>query len=64
MPSLCNYGMCHNLGSSTYQGYCNEYHMKRAKLLEMKEQVSKLEEELRLLNAPVKETQKTPEKKE
>lgn len=38
--------------------------MKRAKLLEMKEQVTKLEEELRLLNAPVKETQKTPEKKE
>ena len=30
MPSFCLYGMCHNLGSSSYQGYCNEYHMNRA----------------------------------
>jgi hypothetical protein len=30
MPELCNYGMCHNLASSNYQGYCNEDHRKRA----------------------------------
>ena len=30
MPSFCLYGMCHNLGSSSYQGYCNQNHMKRA----------------------------------
>ena len=36
MPSFCEYGMCHNLGSSTYQGYCNEYHMKRAWKLEQR----------------------------
>ena len=30
MPSFCEYGMCHNLGSSTYLGYCNEYHMNKA----------------------------------
>lgn len=29
MPEFCNYGNCHNLGSSTYQGYCNEDHQKR-----------------------------------
>ena len=34
MPSFCNYLNCHNLASSTYQGYCNEYHMKRAKEIE------------------------------
>lgn len=39
MPSFCLYGMCHNLGSSTYQGYCNEYHMKRAWEREEKERV-------------------------
>ena len=46
MPSLCLYGMCHNLGSSSYQGYCNENHMKRAQLQELKEQVAKLKKEL------------------
>lgn len=30
MSSLCKYGMCHNLGSSTYQGYCNKDHQKQA----------------------------------
>jgi hypothetical protein len=29
MPEFCKYGNCHNLGSSTYQGYCNEYHFKK-----------------------------------
>lgn len=29
MPSFCNYGMCHNLGSSSYQGYCDDYHRKK-----------------------------------
>jgi hypothetical protein len=30
MPSLCEYKMCHNLASSSYQGYCNEDHKKKA----------------------------------
>jgi uncharacterized protein (DUF1499 family) len=34
MPSFCNYMNCHNLASSTYHGYCDEYHMKRAKEIE------------------------------
>ena len=29
MPQFCQYRNCHNLGSSTYMGYCNEYHFKR-----------------------------------
>lgn len=37
MPSFCLYGMCHNLGSSSYQGYCDDYHMKRAWEREQKE---------------------------
>ena len=46
MPSFCLYGMCHNLGSSTYQGYCNESHMKRAWEKEAKETLAKLQESL------------------
>jgi hypothetical protein len=30
MPSFCEYRNCHNLASSTFMGYCNEYHMNRA----------------------------------
>jgi hypothetical protein len=30
MPSFCEYLNCHNLASSSFGGYCNEYHMKRA----------------------------------
>jgi hypothetical protein len=42
MPSFCLYGMCHNLGSSTYQGYCNEYHLNRARVRELREQLEVL----------------------
>jgi len=27
MPALCLYGNCHNLGSRTYMGYCNQSHL-------------------------------------
>lgn len=37
MPSLCLYRMCHNLGSSTYLGYCNAFHMEKGLELEKKE---------------------------
>jgi hypothetical protein len=30
MPSFCEYRNCHNLGSRTYLGYCNEDHLKRS----------------------------------
>lgn len=29
MPKLCLYLNCQNMGSSTYNGYCNENHMKK-----------------------------------
>ena len=29
MPEFCLYLNCHNLGSSLYQGYCNEAHYKK-----------------------------------
>jgi hypothetical protein len=29
MPQFCEYRNCHNLGSRTYLGYCNEEHFKR-----------------------------------
>ncbi len=58
MPSFCEYGMCHNLGSSTYLGYCNEYHMNRAfekeklmKILEANPHLSTLKEARNFLTA-------------
>ena len=48
MPSLCLYRMCHNLGSSTYLGYCNAFHMKKGLELEKKEaeeEAKKMEKE-------------------
>ena len=39
MPSFCKYGNCHNLGSSTYQGYCNAEHLKRGPEREMLQKV-------------------------
>ncbi len=29
MPSLCEFSMCHNLGSSSYQGYCSQSHYEK-----------------------------------
>ena len=48
MPSFCLYGMCHNLGSSIYQGYCNEYHMRRAEYLEAKQKLNEVSSRTRL----------------
>lgn len=47
MPSFCEYRNCHNLASSTWGGYCNEYHFLRAQLLEAKEKVKEVEEKLK-----------------
>jgi hypothetical protein len=44
MPRFCDYKNCHNLASSTYRGYCNEYHFNRAMLEEKKEEIKRLEE--------------------
>ncbi len=44
MPSFCEYKMCHNLGSSTFLGYCNVYHMERGLELERKEAQEKREQ--------------------
>ena len=30
MSSFCKYLHCHNLASSNFGGYCNEYHRKQA----------------------------------
>ena len=35
MPMVCEYRMCHNLGSTTYQGYCNEDHQKQGREKEL-----------------------------
>lgn len=43
MPSFCDYKNCHNLASSTYGGYCNEYHYDRAKIQELKERIKSIE---------------------
>ena len=37
MPKFCEYKMCHNLGSSSWAGYCNEDHYKRGLKEEEKE---------------------------
>lgn len=42
MPSLCAYRMCHNLGSSSFGGYCNEAHQIRGEKDEQKEREEKL----------------------
>ncbi len=66
MPSLCNYKMCHNLASSSYQGYCNEVHYKRALILDLKEQMSTLtasltqQVDLPLQTLPSKESVSVP----
>ncbi len=44
MPSFCEYRNCHNLGSSSFGGYCNAYHMERGFELERKEAQKKREE--------------------
>lgn len=48
MPSFCEYRNCHNLGSSSYQGYCNKEHMTRGLILELNQQVSTLTASLTL----------------
>jgi hypothetical protein len=45
--------MCHNLASSSYQGYCNADHFKRGKILELKEQLAILNASLIPLNDKV-----------
>ncbi len=35
MPGFCQYLNCHNLASSSYQGYCNQSHFERAKEVEL-----------------------------
>jgi 5-bromo-4-chloroindolyl phosphate hydrolysis protein len=49
MPSFCEYKNCHNLASSTWNGYCNEYHFLRAQLEDAKERVRQLEEKIKKL---------------
>jgi hypothetical protein len=29
MPEFCNYRNCHNLASSSFQGYCNQQHFEK-----------------------------------
>lgn len=53
MPSLCLYKMCHNLGSSSFLGYCNVYHMEKG-----------LEEERKEAQREREEKQKEKEKKQ
>lgn len=45
MPSFCDYKNCHNLASSTYQGYCNAEHLNRALQMEPRTDFQKFKEE-------------------
>ncbi len=54
MPSFCQYKMCHNLGSSTFLGYCNAYHMERGLEEERKEAQRKREEAAKEAEAKAK----------
>ncbi len=61
MSSLCKLGMCHNLGSSTYQGYCNQDHQNRGpekellmKIVEKNPSVSTLKEARQFLREYIK----------
>ena len=58
MSSLCKFLNCHNLGSSNYQGYCNQHHMDKAKeyellykIMESKKEISTLAEARKYLNS-------------
>ncbi len=63
MPSLCAYGMCHNLASSTWSGYCNQNHYDRAMLMEAKERVQELEEKLKKKQQQEMKQEKEEDKK-
>ena len=43
MGKLCNFLNCQRLASSTYHGYCNEAHYKKAKEMAKKEGVELLD---------------------
>lgn len=49
MPSTCEYLNCHNLGSSSFGGYCNEYHMKRAEEIRPLQKIMKENPEIKTL---------------
>jgi len=51
MVEFCRFQNCHNLGSSTFQGYCNQYHQEKGaeyellmKIVEKNPNVSTLKE--------------------
>ncbi len=63
MPSFCEYKMCHNLASSTWNGYCNQNHYERAKLEEMKEQLQLLKEKIKKMEEEKKQEKEEDKKK-
>lgn len=61
MVEFCRYASCHNLGSSTYQGYCNQDHQNRGpekellmKIVEKNPSVSTLKEARQFLREFIK----------
>ncbi len=53
MPKFCEYRMCHNLGSSTFGGYCNREHQIRGEKDEQKDE-QKEREDIRAATAAAK----------
>jgi hypothetical protein len=58
MPGFCQYLNCHNLASSSYQGYCNQSHFERAnevevlfKIMEQHKHIKTLGEARKFLNS-------------
>jgi hypothetical protein len=54
--------MCHNLGSSSFLGYCNVYHMERGLEEERKEAQRKREEMEKQKASPKENTSSQPTK--
>ena len=61
MVEFCRYASCHNLGSSTYQGYCNQDHLNKGperellmKIVERVPNVSTIKEARQFLRAFLK----------
>jgi hypothetical protein len=58
MPTFCEYGNCQNLASSAFNGYCNKYHWLRAQIKEKKDEMRKLEAEIRSLELQIQEDER------
>jgi hypothetical protein len=54
MPSFCDYRNCQNLASSSFGGFCSLYHFKRGQILVKRQQIAKLETEIKQLEEQIR----------